>query len=173
MTPVAGASGAFLLPDPTPGFVLEDPPKVDAKTAAEQAFQRGQSALRDNEVELAIDELLKANELVPTDIDYQAMLAWAQFCGAIDKTRIAEKTRKVLNHAILKSPKPEISRMLLGRVERMLGRDREALRHFQEVLELQPRNSDAASEIRSIEARLASGSGEKPGLASLFNRKKS
>ena len=173
MTP--GASGAFILEDPATRspFVLEDPqPVVDPKVSAAEAYQRGQSALRDNQVDVAIDELLKANELNPHDIDYQATLAWAQFCGAIDKSRIADKTRKILNHAIQKSPKPEVSRLFLGRVERMLGRDKVALKHFQEVLELQPRNTDAASEIRLIESRLASGSGEKPGLASLFNRKK-
>jgi cytochrome c-type biogenesis protein CcmH/NrfG len=145
---------------------------LDPVATAAEAYQRAQSALRDDNVSVAIEELFKATELVPTDVDYQAMLAWAQFCNAVDKVKMAEKTRKVLGHAIQKSAKPELSRFYPGRMERMLGRDREALRHFQEVLEVQPRHAEAASEVRLLETRIASGSGEKPGLASLFGRKK-
>jgi hypothetical protein len=35
-------------------------------------------------------------------------------------------------------------------VERMLGRDKEALRHFQEVLDLKPNHAEAASEVRAV-----------------------
>ncbi|MEO8700758.1 MAG: hypothetical protein ABI867_11980 [Kofleriaceae bacterium] len=144
----------------------------DPLAAAAEAYQRGQSALRDDQVELAIEELQKATELNPHEFDYAAILAWAQFCGAIDRRSVADKTRKMLARAVDKSKNPSLARFYLGRMERMLGRDREALRHFQQVLEDQPRNADAASEIRQLESRLASGSGEKPGLASLFGRKK-
>ena len=51
----------------------------------------------------------------------------------------------------------------LGRVECMLGRDKEALRHFNEVLELQPHHVEAASEKRIIELRLAAAN-DKSGL---------
>jgi len=36
----------------------------------------------------------------------------------------------------------------------MLGRDREALRHFLEVDDTSPQHAEAAAEIRAIEARL-------------------
>ena len=152
-----------------------DPNALDRQGAlalAAEAYQRGQAALRDDQIPLAIEELTRAAELNPHEFDYHAMLAWAQFCGSTDRVKIADKARKMLNHAIQKSKNPELARFYLGRMERMLGRDREALRHFQRVLEEQPRNTDAASEIRSLEARLASGSAEKPGLSSLFGRKK-
>jgi len=144
----------------------------DPSAMAAEAYQRAQSALRDGEVSAAIEELSRATELVPTDVDYQAMLAWAQFCNAADKTKLADKTRKLLSHAVHKSPRPEVSQFYLGRMERMLGYDREALRHFHEVLGVQPRNAEAASEVRLLESRLAAGSAEKPGLAALFSRKK-
>jgi hypothetical protein len=48
-------------------------------------------------------------------------------------------------------------RIYLGRVERMLGHDLEALHHFREVLELDPDHTEAAAEIRVIEARIARG----------------
>lgn len=165
-TITAGSSGAFLLEEPSGTQKVIDP-----VAAAAEAFLRGQAALRDDQVDVAIEELSKAVELNPSEFEYQAVLVWAQFCGAADKVKLAEKTRKMLNHAVQKSLKPDVPRFYLGRVERMLGRDREALRHFQEVLENQPRHTDAASEIRMIEARLASGSGEKPGLGGLFRKK--
>ena len=155
--------------------IADDPNALDRQGAlalAAEAYQRGQAALRDDQIPLAIEELTRAAELNPHEFDYHAMLAWAQFCGSTDRVKIADKARKMLNHAIQKSKNPELARFYLGRMERMLGRDREALRHFQRVLEEQPRNTDAASEIRSLEARLASGSAEKPGLSSLFGRKK-
>ena len=168
----ANASGSFA----SGSFTLEEASGsqrvLDPIAAAAEAFQRGQSALRDDQVELAITELSKAAELNPREFEYHATLAWAQFCGATDKPKIAEKVRKMLGHAIQKSLHPELPRFYLGRMERMLGRDREALRHFQEVLETQPRNAEAATEIRMLETRLAAGSAEKPGLGSLFGRKK-
>ncbi|MGN6104609.1 MAG: tetratricopeptide repeat protein [Kofleriaceae bacterium] len=104
----------------------------------------------------AIAEFTRAVELTPNEVDYAATLAWARFCAASDKQSLAAATREVLTRAIRKSQMPEIARFYLGRVERMLGRDREALRHFQEVLEVQPKHADAAAEVRVIEARLAS-----------------
>ena len=51
-----------------------------------------------------------------------------------------------------------------GRVERLLGNEREALHIFREVLQFQPENTDAISEARVLEQRLenkGSGSGIK------------
>ncbi len=146
---------------------------LDPLAAAATAFHRGQAALRDDQIITAVEELTRAVELNPRNFDYAATLAWAQFCGASDKHKIAERVRKMLGHAIQKSLDPELARFYLGRMERMLGRDREALRHFHEVLDADPRNAEAASEIRVIESRLAAQAAEKPGFAGLFGRKKS
>lgn len=176
MFPHAPTPGPSVARVSSPSFSLEEPSGsdrvVDPLATAAEAYQRGQAALRKDEIQLAIDELTRAAELNPHDFEYHATLAWAQFCGATDKTKIADKVRKMLGHAIQKSLHPELPRFYLGRMERMLGRDREALRHFQELLETQPRNAEVATEIRMIETRLASGSAEKPGLGSLFGRKK-
>jgi tetratricopeptide (TPR) repeat protein len=133
---------------------------VSTSPAAE-AFRRGEAALRRDEPHEAIVHFQKAIEISPQDVDYHAMLAWAQFCAASDKVKIANETRRVLDRAIQRSTKPLGARLLLGRVERMLGRDREALRQFQIVLEEQPSHADARSEIRVIEARLAGNVGKK------------
>lgn len=122
---------------------------------ADEAFQRGIKALRRDDVMEAVLELAKAAELAPLDVDYAAMLAWARFCAATDKNAIAVDTRKILERAIRKSDKPMMARFYLGRVERILGRVREALLHFKQVLELEPGHADAAAEVRMLEPRMA------------------
>lgn len=131
---------------------------TDNAAAAEAAFKRGDAAMKRDQPGDAILEFKAACDLNPSDVDYAAMLAWAKFCAAGDKPGIGADTRKALERAVFKSHRPERARFYLGRVERMLGRDKEALRHFQEVLEIKPNHADAASEIRAIEARLQAAS---------------
>ena len=65
--------------------------------------------------------------------DYGAMLGWAKFCASSDKPGVAADTRRALERAIHRSSTPEVARLYLGRVERMLGREQLALHHFREV----------------------------------------
>lgn len=128
---------------------------------AGDAFRRGEGALRFDEPAEAVVEFGRACALEPNNVDFHAMLGWAQFCAARDKVTIAPETRKALDRAVQRSAKPTQARFLLGRVERMLGRDREALRHFQEVVDTSAHHADAAAEIRAIEARLAKSPGKR------------
>jgi hypothetical protein len=130
---------------------------VDRKTLAADAYRRGEQALRAENLAQAVSELARAVELAPHDVDYRALLGWARFCASSDRPGIAVQTRQALEGAIQRSPTPEVARFFLGRVERMLGRDQIALRHFREVLELVPGHAEAASEIRVLESRLARG----------------
>ena len=127
--------------------------KTNPELAAEAA-ERGQRALKNEQVETAVLELKKACELVPNDVDYNALLGWALFCAAQDKRAAASEVKKLLERAVHRSTKPELARFYLGRVERMLGRDREALHHFHAVLLLDPNHQDASAEIRVLQARL-------------------
>lgn len=128
---------------------------ADRNALARDAFGRGQRALDGGALDLAVTELARAVDLAPADFHYGAMLAWARFCAADDKAAVAEATRQTLHRAILRSSAPEAAQFFLGRVERMLGREREALRHFTAVLDAQPDHPDAASEVRVLQARLA------------------
>jgi hypothetical protein len=149
------------------GSPLPSRVSTDNAAAAEEAFRRGELAMKRDQPGDAILEFKTACDLNPNEVDYAGMLAWAKFCAAGDKAAIGADTRKALERAIYKSNKPERARFYLGRVERMLGRDREALRHFQEVLDLKPNHADAASEKRAIEARIAAA-----GKTGLFGRKR-
>lgn len=123
-----------------------------ARVAAELA-QQGLRALRREDLPAAIGLLTRATEVAPHDVDHAASLAWARFCASTDKHGIAPDVRRVLERAIFKSQHPATARFYLGRVERMLGRVREAVHHFREVLELEPNHAEAAAELRLLEPR--------------------
>jgi tetratricopeptide (TPR) repeat protein len=127
--------------------------KTDPELAAEAA-ERANRALASDKPEAAVLELKKAVELVPNNVDYNALLGWALFCAADDKFAVATESRKLLEKAVYKSQQPEVAHFYLGRVERILGRDKEALRHFHAVLDVLPNHRDASAEVRVIEARL-------------------
>jgi curved DNA-binding protein CbpA len=133
------------------GTLDGDAPPVDPRVRADEEFQRGVRALRREDMVDAIDALARATALVPQDVDYAAMLAWARFCASTDKRGIADGVRRALERAISRSPNPMMARFYLGRVERILGRTTRALHHFREVLELEPGHADAAAEIRCLE----------------------
>ncbi len=124
------------------------------RTPAAEAFNRGQLALRADHAAKAAVEFRTASELEPSNYEYQVMGAFAKFCAAADRDAAAVEARKVMERGINKSEHPALARYYLGRVERMLGRERDALRHFREVLVLQPDHAEAASEVRVLEARV-------------------
>lgn len=138
----------------------------DPAAAAAAAFRRGEAAIGSEQLDQAVVELARAVELQPEHQDYVAMLAWARFCAAPDKAAVADVTRKTIAQTIAKTDKPVLGEFLLGRVERMMGRDRDALAHFEKVLALRPRHPGAAAEIRVIELRMATAT-----RPSLFGRK--
>ncbi|MEO8552607.1 MAG: DnaJ domain-containing protein, partial [Kofleriaceae bacterium] len=121
---------------------------------AEEAFRRGEMALRREQLDQAIAEVATAVELQPQEAEYGALLAWARFAAAGDKQAIARETRLALQRAADRLMQSPTARFYLGRVERILGREREALEHFYEVLRIKPNHADASSEIRVLETRL-------------------
>ncbi len=124
------------------------PPVDDAK----QHYDRGM-ALLDRDLEKATAELRTAARL-SGDVDHEAMHAWAQFCAATNKESVAKATKTALAKAVYQSTTPSLAHFYLGRMERMLGRDREALAHFKTVVDQVPRHAEALAEIRMLEARL-------------------
>jgi curved DNA-binding protein CbpA len=121
---------------------------------AEESFRRGELALRRDAVAQAVTDFAKAVELQPNEPEYQVMLAWARFAAAPDKAAVANTTRSALLRAAEAGSESPTARYYLGRVERMLGREREALQHFHEALRIRPNHAEAASEARVLEQRL-------------------
>ena len=129
-------------------------PDDEAKYRAGQAADRARRLIEAHEYNEATKEALGATRLVPDSFDYQALHAWATFCGARDKAAVAEATRKLLEKATHRAAQPNDVRMMLGKLERIVGREREALRHFKAVIEREPQHAEAATLIREIETQL-------------------
>lgn len=125
-------------------------PEPLTKNNAEEAFQRAQQALRAERLEDAVFDLELATQLSPNEPRYFAALAWARFCRAPDKSKVANQTRAMLGRAIARSDAPVLPHYYLGMVERMMNRHEAAIGHFREVLELQPNHQEAATEIRFL-----------------------
>ena len=121
---------------------------------AEEAFKQGEMALRREQFAQAVTSFQEAVELEPNEPEYQALLAWAKFAAAPDKQAVAGATRSALQKAADLDFDSVTARFYLGRVERMLGREKEALQHFQAVLMMKPGHSEASSEARVLEQRL-------------------
>jgi hypothetical protein len=121
---------------------------------AEEEFRQGEMALRREQIPLAITHFQMAVELQPNEAEYQALLAWAQFANAADKSTVASHTRRTLIRAAEKNSESPTAHFYLGRVERMLGREKEALYCFYQVLKIKPNHSEARSEARILEQRL-------------------
>ncbi|MBA3499764.1 MAG: hypothetical protein M4D80_34865 [Myxococcota bacterium] len=117
---------------------------------AEEAFQRAEGAMRGDRIDDAVFDLELATQLSPNEPRYFAALAWARFCRAPDKSKVANQTRAMLNRAITRSDAPILPHYYLGMVERMMNRHEAAIGHFREVLELQPNHQEAATEIRFL-----------------------
>lgn len=132
------------------GDILEVATEPLTKGNAEEAFQRAQIALRGERIYDAVFDLELATQLAPNEPRYFAALAWARFCSAPDKTKVASETRAMLGRAIARSEMPVLPRYYLGMVERIMNRTDVALEHFREVLELQPNHQEAATEIRFL-----------------------
>ena len=129
--------------------------RPEERLRAAELFSRGERAFRDDMLDVARVDLAAACELSPDNVDYAVLHAWVVFCTSLDKEAVVDEVRRTLDKAARTSDQPNVARFYLGRVERLVGRDREALRHFHEVIAHDPGHAAAANEIRILEARLA------------------
>ncbi len=144
--------------------------KVREALSGEDAYRRGELALRRQDFVEALLQFKTAVELGPNEADHHAMLGWVTYVAADDKVSALPLARGHLKRALDKHSDSPLAHLLLGRIARMEHHDTEALVHLRRALELAPRNTDAAAELRAVEARRTRS--ESKGLGSLFGRKK-
>jgi curved DNA-binding protein CbpA len=121
--------------------------------AAEDAFHRGEMALRRSQFEAAIADFTEAITANPEEGDYHASLAWAMFCGANDKSSVEKNTRIVFEKSVKLSPRSVTALLYWGRMERMLGNTSAAREKFEAILKKEPSHSEASSELRVLDSR--------------------
>lgn len=121
--------------------------------AAEEAFLRGQAALRRNAPAAAVPEFRRAVEMNPDEGEHVAMLAWATWCAAADKEAVGKEVRTLFTRAIAMAPRCTPAYFYRGQVAKQQNNGEVALECFRKVLELEPDHKEAELELRLLTAR--------------------
>jgi tetratricopeptide (TPR) repeat protein len=112
-------------------------------------FQKAEVCFRRNDYAQAEAFCSKAVEADPTQPDYLALLAW--LIALKPENQSGEKTRdalQLLDRAIGMSAKCDKAYFYRAQIYKRIGKADAALRDFRRVMELNPRNIDAAREVR-------------------------
>jgi tetratricopeptide (TPR) repeat protein len=126
---------------------------------AEEAFRRGEMALRSSQIASAREQFEEAVRLSPDEPEYQALLAWATWVGASDRVSVGAAVLKRLNEAIRDAPLCVPAHFYLAQVAKQSGQPDAAIRSFRKVLELEPQHAEAGLELRLLESRARRNSG--------------
>ncbi|MBP8809725.1 MAG: DnaJ domain-containing protein [Kofleriaceae bacterium] len=118
----------------------------------EEAYRRGEGALRRMQLDEALAYFEQAVELSPTEADHHAMLGWTTYVAAPDKAAALPLARSRLRRATELSEKSALGHLLLGRIARMEQDPDTAIKHLRRALEIAPRSTDAAAELRAAES---------------------
>jgi curved DNA-binding protein CbpA len=138
---------------------------------AEERFRLGEMALRRQQLEVAVREFQKALELNPEESDHHAMLGWALYVAAPNKSAVVPAARGHLLAAINRNKKNALPHLYLGRIARMENNLAEAEKSLQHALELAPGHTEATAELRAVQtARPSAKSPDTKG--GLFSRLK-
>ncbi len=137
------------------------PTDVGAILAAEQVFQTGVALLKSGKAAEALERFREAVGLNPAEAEFHAYLGYALWRA--QGPEAADRARAGLDQAREGAPRSVNVAVLGGLFRRDLG-DREGARQeFERALELDPKNEEAARELRHL------GQQEKRGR-SLFGR---
>ena len=129
---------------------------------AATSFQKAEVCFRRNDYVQAETFCRKALEDDATQPDYHALLAWLVSLKPDNQT--PERTAasiQMLERAIAMSDRCEKAFFWRGMLFKRLGREDLAMKDFRRVVELNPRNIDAAREVRLYQMR-SSGSTPPP-----------
>ena len=132
------------------GATPDEQAKVQAILEAATEFQKAEVLFKRSLSDPRGYEFLKrAIELDPDQVLYRATLVWVDAqspeCQARDKT--LEKV-KALDEAIRQSPNCERAIFYRAMLHKRVGDDKSAIRDFRQAAELNPKNLDAAREVR-------------------------
>ena len=126
-------------------------------------FQKAEVCLRRNDLAQAEVLCRRAHEADPTQSEYLAMLAWllAQKPESQSPAKTAECIQ-MLDRAISINKRCERAYFWRGLLQRRLGKAESAVRDFRRAADLNPRNIDAAREVRLHRMRGGRSSSKPP-----------
>ena len=133
--------------------VKGDRRRAQTVAQADGHFARARELMTQGEWSLAEDALHRAIGLFSTDPDYHAALGWAVYQNPETPVRVRRSNAiKPLLKALQIKPNHERSHLTLARIYELEGLLEEAARHYQKVLEVNDRNTDAAQALVRLRA---------------------
>jgi len=121
---------------------------------AEDTFRHGEMALRRSQFEQARVLFMEAVELNPDEAEYHALLAWAIWLAAPEKTLVAIDVQKRLAQSLALSPQCVQAHFYGGQVAKQSGQMQAAVDAFRKVIEMEPGHTEANLELRVLRGRL-------------------
>src|SRR5262249_39465097 len=115
-------------------------------------YQRAEVQLRRNDLKGARALVEQALQLKPDESDYIALLAWLKF-QSVTPTRPPADALKDARQALSLNEANERAHYYLAMMLKANQEEAEALKHFQRVVELNPRHIEAQREIRLAKMR--------------------
>lgn len=115
---------------------------------AASAYRRAKQALRQRRYADSVQLLKRACRLVPDEAEYLTMLAIATFELSGRRISATDKVIRLLEHAVSQDPSCEAAHYQLGVVHKHAGNHDAAIPHFRLAHQVNPRNIDAAREVR-------------------------
>ncbi len=134
---------------------------------AETLYQKGLVLLRRSQYDKALEFVDKARELNPNEGEYLA--TWAKIQSALrDPGSPVDDLIPHLRRAEELAPKSERVHLYMGQLLKQTNSLSEARTHFEMVLKVNPRNIEAAREVRIMEIRRSKKDGKKKGFFKRF-----
>lgn len=120
---------------------------------ASAEFQRAEIMLRRREYDAAILHARAAATLNPEDADYHAFIGWVLHQKFPEANAPIDDMLACLDRAIELDAKSDKIHYYRGVILRRVGRESEAVSHFEKAALLNPRNVDAIREVRIAKMR--------------------
>ena len=120
---------------------------------ASMEFQKAEVMLRRKDYDGAIMHARTAQQMAPTEADYPALIGWALFLKFPDVGAPLDEMVACLDRALQLDPKSDKIHFWRGMILRRVGRDAEALTHFEKAASLNPKNVEAVREVRLAKMR--------------------
>jgi tetratricopeptide (TPR) repeat protein len=111
-------------------------------------YQKAEVLMRRREVDQAMEMLQSALAKNPDEGDYHAMYAWLLHLKHPSEPAPFDDMLRALDKALTQNARNERAHYYKGVVLKRMKRDKEAVRHFKQAMEINPRNVDAAREVR-------------------------
>lgn len=138
------------------GGAASDAEKAEIVSVLEAAtnFQKAEVFLRKNDLAQCEEYVRKAVQGDPTQANYLALLAWVEALRPENQTKEATEAKiRMLDKAISLSEMCERAFFYRGLLHKRLDRAQHAMRDFKTAVDLNPRNLDAAREVRLYNMR--------------------